>query len=617
MSLALYFSKKCLDKLKENVRLTVLQLSDPASIINIEVTGALADAATGDFGSLGSYAQEYLEDNALELGMMAAQAAGIQDKILNAIDLLYNLMALALMANNELIMYFMKKIAKNCLKELDTKDGIITELMDNMLALYNALLALSKGDPVWDQYLQQLREGLALLDKARQDMILIRNTLSRSNYYLSNKFEDVKTGLDEARDKILPLNAGDNPYLEPFSRMTNTPGSSVNNNIHNFAKGIAKNLGIPDYKSQTNNILAIPRISKEVLKSAQGYFETTLKINALVLAFIVGVNQLNELLPDFFKKHILKLFDRTLKKMDNLVWSMAYKINGDENAIYSPLSGYEPTPLNVSVNAFKWAMDLELIIQSLTLIPHGALTDLMVSKGAMDAYIRGVNKLKSMDGVSSPGATLNSTDAQEDLGRLEIQLMLFLIQAQTAIVTCEASPQILSVGRGILSYLELAQNQDDEIRQVMENFIATPLQFEDTLEKIGQGLFDLMSDLGMDAAQNMLTNGDFTSFLHLNPANATYVGGALAAVALLKECFPNPEDEAELTKIQRELERDKDLLNIDISFNFQLAIFDNLQSCIDLKGLSKLFNLKEIICGLLEASGAGSAFNKLEDLLSF
>jgi len=599
MSLAAYFVQKCAKNLEENVRLVVLQLSDPMSLIHVDVSGVLADAASGNFGPLQDYAQNYLEENAAELLLYAAEEAGVDSKILNAIKLIYDTLALALMANNELIMYFMKKVAEDCLLELDRKDEIIDDLYTNLQALYNALVALNAGDPVWDEYLAQLRSGLALLDKARKDVYLVRNTLDSSNYYLANKFQSARESLDLARERIVPLEEGKNEYLKPTW------------------KGLLKNVGVPDYKESAANIMAIPRISKEVLKSAKGYFETTAKINALLFAFQTGINQLSDLLPDFFKSRAIGLFDNTLDKMDNLVASMAYKVNGSEQAIYTPEEGFTPVPLNVSVNAFKWAMDLELIIQSMKLIPDGALNDLNVSGGAMRAYEDAVASLKAMGDVRAAGAVLKAEEAQETLASMEIQLMLFLIQAQTAIVTASVSPQILSVGKGLLSYMELAKGRNESIRNVLTEFINTPLQLEDTLNKIGDALFEMMGKTGMDRAADLLRRGEFGDFMKLNPATATYVGAGLAAIALLKECFPSPEDEAELTRIQRELERDQDLLNIDISLNFQLAIFDNLQDCIRLEGLSDLFNVKEIVCGLLEASGVGDSFKQLGDILSF
>ena len=103
----------------------------------------------------------------------------------------------------------------------------------------------------------------------------------------------------------------------------------------------------------------------------------------------------------------------------------------------------------------------------------------------------------------------------------------------------------------------------------------------------------------------------------MNARTATYVGYGLQGIALLKDCFETNEEKEEMTKVQRELEREQDLANLEIDFNFQLAIQANLDLCLRVEGLAGVFNLKEFLCGLADDLGADDLFNSINDLVGF
>lgn len=87
MSAAVYFIQTCARKIKENIALTISQLSDPASLVQIDASSALKDAAKGNFGPLASAAGDYLEKNSDDLLLQALKVTGQENTALDALNL--------------------------------------------------------------------------------------------------------------------------------------------------------------------------------------------------------------------------------------------------------------------------------------------------------------------------------------------------------------------------------------------------------------------------------------------------------------------------------------------------------------------------------------------------
>lgn len=374
MSLGVYFAKKCLDKMQENVALTLAKLSDPMSLVKVNVSGAIVDAAAGGLGSLADFAGDYIKSHAEQIALFALQASGAETKILDALNVVYNMIAAAAMAQNDLIMMFMKNVARSAVIEIDKKKAIIDDLKIKIQALYNALVILCAGNPVWEKYLAQLRQALIDLETSRQEIVLVRNTLGLSDRYLGRTFDTARSRLIKTKLLVKPLE--NNPYLKASW------------------KGLLANLGVPATNDQINATIMIPKLSKEVINAAKGYLEHTMKLDALILAFIEGLNSLNLLMPSVIKKYVLGLFDGTLNSLQNLIWSMAKNLNGNEQAIRGPAGGFEPSPLNVSVNVNKWAMDLSVVIEYLKVIPSDQLKAISVSLDSARVYQSVVTSIK-------------------------------------------------------------------------------------------------------------------------------------------------------------------------------------------------------------------------------
>lgn len=598
MSLADFFIKQCTDKLKENVALLLAKLSDPMSLISFNVSDALANAAKGEFGDLSQYAENYIEQNADTILLGAINASGLGSKVFGGIDLIFNMMASAMMLQNDLALVLLKQTAKQAIVHIDNKLRYNAELKVLFTQLYNALSSLAAGDPVFDAYLAQLREGLALIHSGRTDIRLVRNTLEATNSFLAVRYKSGREKIDLAKAKIKPL-----PPKSDYLRAT--------------ASGLGANLGIPTRPEQIKNTIAIPVICKKIITVSKSYFAETTRVNGSLVAYFLGLEKLKSGMPGLFKGYVLGIFDGILSKLDSLAASMALNLNGSKQAISYVEPGYSPAPLKVSVHAFKWGMDLSIITPLFKTVPEKTLGTLSLSQGPIAVYESTVKNIKKLNTVKAKQSVLIAFEGQEDVVIFQRQVLNLLIQANTGIATAKLAKQSLSLVKSFIARTNLVISQDTYIRSELTRFINTPLPLEDNLNQLLKGLMTAMKSLGLDRAADILNGGDFSKFFGLNAKNATYVGAALEAVAFLKTCFPNPADVVALEDAQNDLEGQQDLLNISVSFNFDFAIKNNIRDCVKLKAQANLFLTKENLCSLFTKGGIGKAFDKLEGALSF
>lgn len=635
MSLGTYFFKKCADNILENLALLQMKLSDPGNLVTFELSGKLVDAAAGGLGPLSSFAGDYLQQNSAVLLVEALQATGLEDTAAQAFNLANNILAASIMANNELVMYFVRRLAQNIITQLKEKQQILAELSARVTELYNLLKILSQGNPVYDPYIAQLRRALLSVRSARTDLVLVRNTFVRRDLWLSRRFDQAKTSLETAKNLVTPPRPSSSINQGVAGGATNKSSltSAVNNPLANGSVGASaidqqkaaqiaiiglfENPPVPVTEEQFQATISIPKVSKQVIEAAQGYFQLVASINAKIAAFLSALSQLSSGLPAYYKKYILSLFDPLLSRVDTLSGEMANVLNGSPTAFAGPIGGFKPQPLTASVQAFKWGMDLSLILENFKTIPTGALNSLTVSQQTQLAYQTAVNELRKLDDIKMEGTIFRATDAQENVGDLESQLLIFLLEANNAPVSATVRTEVLGVARAVLRRLAITVSRDNQIASILQQFVNTPFELEDTIRKIGEGLFALLQSAGLDNAQELLESGDFSKFLRLNSKEATFAGAALASVALLKQCFPDQANRDKLSQIEFELEKDADLLNIQFSVDFDLAILKNLQDCLRFNSLGGSFNLQEAFCGIIAGSSVGQSLNRLKDVLSF
>lgn len=710
MTVADYFLQKCTDALEEDVALLLDKLSDPASLVDVNMTDALGnDVALGDLASL---AGSYVSNNAQQLTAAAIGMSGLnKNSSFAAFNTFLNLFANSVSAYNDLILLYLKKIAEQIVSGLNQKIAINKTVKGDLTGLVNALTSMNQGPDIFEAYLTQLRAALILVDEGRRDIQLTTNTLAASNTFLTKTFRKGKKEILAAQSLIKPLS--NNPYLKPT------------------AQSLALNLGIPDIPTQISNILALPKLCQKIISDAKNYGTTTLLVNAQITFYFAGLSILQTSLPNILKEQLLALLNQTLGLINSLEVSMANVLNGNPGAVQGPAGAFQPVPLKVSVNAFKWMMDINLIVNSLKVIPadipvvtpqvngqlvptnvrqlnagmanqfskvslgdtvtitagkfaapgdyivmktdansiildrpayaaaavlpgqttspndvqysivtDGALSKFELNTGVVGVYETSVAEIQKEGNRRGANGVLLATQGQENFSAFQGQLIPFLGECMLGVASSSVRAAVISEGIALMAHCDLSIAQDTEIIGYLNTFINTPIPLEDTLNQIEAGLSKLLKDLGLDRAADALTKGDFGKLFSMNGKNATFIGAALEALALLKQCFPNQADLNNFLSIENSIKGDQDLLNIKVTFDFDLAIFNNLANCANWTNLANLFTTKDFLCGLASAAGvaaqaagtaaasavttsasaiaagAGSAFSGLEDLLT-
>lgn len=649
--LAVYLADKCKALILENSNLLMQKLSTPDSWISYDISGSLVEAAENGMGGLASFAGDYLTKNADALFMSALKASGYEQTFMDAYNLAMNMIASALMARNDLVFRMMKEVAWGCMRELAAKDKILIQLVEDLKEMHLLLASLVGADPEWDIYYKVLRDALNLVVASRRDLSLTRNTLMRNDFWLTRKYDASITQLEKAKDLITPKE--NNPAISSIvsgshkiksalktsapdktkprkdtaaqaiekTRLINEGFTKIGHGLAYFGDGLVENFPIPTSEQKWQAAVAIGNLSKRVLDDLQGYSEATFKVNFLVLSFITGLDSLSAELPAFFKKYILSLIDSNLERIDTLIGGMALTINGSETAIKAPVKGYRPNNLAVSVQGFKWIMDINLILNAMKLIPAKQLSALNLNGSALGKYKAIVAQLLKMDDLKSGMAILRMTDGQENPADLQTQVLAFLLEANNSIMSRTVRKSILQLSRTILSRLELSLIRDDQIYNLMQAWWFTELPIQDTLNQVYNGIVKMLGDAGLDRMQEQFINGDFSKMFNLKGRDGAYVGAALAAVSALKKCFKSGPARDKLAGVEADLNADADLLNISFSINFDLAILKNLQGCLDLNALADFFKIKQNLCGILtdsikDSPKMSALFTKMSNVFS-
>ena len=648
MTLSIYLSESCVQRLKENYRLTLEKLANPKSWVDGNVTGGLVDAAMGGMEGLGSFAKNYLARNSDALIVAAIAATGLENTLQEAYNVAMNMMAAAIMAKNDLVLRMMKESAWSCMQEMVKKDEILTVLAEDVKQLHLLLASMVGTSHMWDEYFSMLRQALSLVASTRSDLKLVSSTLKRRDYWLAKKFEGTVAKLEQARDLITPKK--NNPAIQKISEgtykistalSTSTPDktrpkddmlaqaasktkmldqglTAMNTGLAYFGEGLTDKFPLPTTEQKWQAAVAIGNLSKKITTDLQGYFEATAKVNTIILSFIGGLDSVSAALPTWYKSFILSLMDKTYARVDTLTQGMALTINGKETAISGPIPGFRPTSLAVTPLGVKWIAEINLILQGYRLIPTKALSSLNLNKSAVQFYQNIVRDLLSMDNKRSGMALLKMTDAQELPSDMETQVLTLIIEANAASASSVIRSSILQLSRSVLSRLELSLYWDNKIYNHMMAFWNYPLPQDDTLNNIYEGLIKTFQSAGMDRYAELMVKGDFKKLLRIKGRDASYVGAALSTLALLKKCFKTQSEKNTLAGVESDLNSQSDLLNITFSVNFDLAIFKNLDACLRLKGLSGFFKIKETLCGLAnDIPGMSTLFTKVDSLFSF
>lgn len=643
--LAYFYTKKCQAAIEENKSYFMAIYANPGSLVKFNVSGALVDAAEGGLMGLAQFADNYLEQNADALVMAALKATGLESTFEEAMNLCMNLMAAAVMGQNNLVLKCMKELSWNLMKTIVEKDDKLYEVAELVKQLYIILASLIETVPEWDTYYDKLREALRLIESTKADLGIVKSTYKSSNKWLSKKFEGTVAKLETARDLITPkknspavsrisegsyklqqgLKTGKPDKTKPKGDLTaqakaktkliDSGLTKMRDGLAFFGKGLSDQFPFPTSEEQWQAMVALNKVSGKVTKSLQGYFELNARVDLMIAAFLTGVDDFQSGVTSIFQKYINNLLDANIARLDVLSDDMAFSLNGDPAAKSGPIADknamtgkFTPNSLTITTMSFKWIMDINLIFQSYKLIPTKQLEALTLSQGAVDVYKSIAARLTSMGDRKSGLAVLRMKQAQEETADLETQVMALVLESNIAVVSGKVRRGILSLCRTVLSRLELSFVTDHEIYSMMLTFYNTPLPDETSLDQSYGSLTDNFKKAGLDRAVACLASGDFKKLFKLSGKDASYVGAALAALAFLKKCL-GKNFSWQLRDAESDLNSSLDLLNVQFSINFDLGILKNLLVCFKLNGLVKMFDPLEILCAIARDIAAGGSSN--------
>ena len=608
-ALSKHFSDKCYRAVQENIRIALEKLASPSDLFTFEVSGALVDATNAVLGEgLDAFQQDFVQETAQRAAYSAVEAAAaeypdLEQNISKTLNTAFNIINLAFLANNGLVLFMMKVVANNIINQLDSKASRVASVKDLLTQLHNILKTFGNGSPIYEEYLNNLKEALGEVTSARNNVLLVRNTLDARGIYLSQRYDIAKTQVSSALQKVRPTET--NPLLAPFTN----PSSLVGSGQRPYAVAgatLLEEAGIPGTREQTENLLQVPILTQKIIQEMRDYAGIVASINGMLDAFYQGISRLETLLYDSLRKYAS---------------GQLYRIYSDlgyvEGSMDKVLNGRRPNPAKVTSKSVEWTIRLSQTLAMMKLLPSEALGKIAAPLAEVSFYENTIEKLKDLDTISTGRAVLIAEDAKEDVGALEAQLLPLLLRANAQVHTFSVSEDTILLAKTLVERMNLTKSRDGEIRSLLQSFVDYPLALEEELENSYSAVKNLLEKAGLDRALDQISTGNVEGFFELNPKTASYVGAALAGLAFLKDCFETEEERERYNAIQSELESDIDLLNVEVGFNLDLRFFENLEECLRVEGLVKVFEIDEFICGLAESSGLGKAFDALNDVVKF
>ena len=604
MSLSEYFSKECEKRVQENITLALKKISDPFAKINFELSSPLIKKALDSQGSFGDFVSKQIKDNG---DLLTTSAVGLasdvdQQNIRDAYAAASNVIGTAIVAKNDLLLIFMKKVAKNAVLEIAKKEAHLLKIKKTIEELRGYLLTLTKSNADYEKYLAQLRSALVLLAAANQDLRLVRGSFSSRQIWLSQRFAAAKKNISLAKTLMLPDVSNEaakkksaNDWVAAKQAVSSYYDSTT---VKKAGIQQMTNWGLPANHEQMIAFKKIPLLARRFLSETQDYTVTTLVLNGLLAAYKEGLADIKKALPSFLKTYTVGLLDKLIKRSTSLEGEMSGTLYNDAK---DPL-----LPTKVVIYSAKWHAELSLLAANFDIFPEDGLKAITLNRQAVGVYEETVAYLKSLGTVSVQGAQLVAVAAEENPINFDTQIAVFGMTAIESLTSTSKRAPAASLGVSLMSRIDLAISRDKQIAATLTRFINTPIPLESSLEVIGGQMTSLLKNMGFDKAAESLSSGKFSKFFKLNARDATTVGAGLTAISLLKKCLPTVADQEKLSELQTELERSEDLIHFKLKIDFDFAIFKNLNDCIKFTNLATFAKIKEAICGLLFDSVAGT-----------
>lgn len=548
-----YVDKSCEQLKKENSTLENLLSSTGIDKITGNFTGGLENAVAGFIK------QSFSKDSALrQMGedvlssVINSNARKLSQNVMNNLSHTFNSleeardralvsMVSVLTFQNDMVLYFAATTAKECISAIHEKDKVLHDLLDKMQKLHNALLVLAGGGPFFNKYLEDLRNALILVEKAKREIHVTRSVFFSTDTFPQAHFSNSKELLSQAYDLIMPP----------------VPKKDIGKISGNLLKAVVSK---SDYSTQLSMLVTIPKLTMDLLKAYDFYVLKVLKVNALLLGFESIVQNLEKVSNSTFKEMVLKALDNAEVNVSDLTADMATQLNGDEtiidankqilssdsqgNTILTTASqGYTPNPTKTSAKSLKWAIDIKTSQAYLETISAQAMGKLDSSNAALIAYNSALSQLSQLNKVITSVAVVEFKSGIETPGAFEADMTRFAIEANRAIMdttllegqdSTMQTKSVLSIGAKVEGTIEIILARDAEIEDILLSYIAATKHLLDGIAATGDSMVKMLHKLKMDKAADSLKKGAIGDFFSMSGKTSTYVGAAVTGLTMAK-----------------------------------------------------------------------------------
>lgn len=564
---------------------------------------SLADSPLRNLGE--DVLAQLINDNARNISQNLMNIADRFDKknritstLTDARSLVFNAVTTALTFQNDMVLFFAAQVAEQAIEAIQDKRETLIEMKIRIQELHNALLVLAGGGPFFREYLANLREALIKINDAEFQLAFVQSAFTSRTVFNARNYESAKGLLDQAYDLIMPP-------------VTGTKAEELN---QGFLDSVFEG---PKFGDQLSMLMNIPKLTMAMLKSYDLYVVKVLKVNALLLGFQNVVQNLKEVTGGAFKDIILDQLTKSRVFISDIIKNMSLQLNGEEyalNPVQVPVSSslkgfvsilesadpqlktYEPNPTVTSAKAVAWGVQVKAARIMLEAIDANALQNISISNEALKAYQDAILELSKKDDRVSSTAVLRATDGREQPGDLEADFITFAFQANQAILDSSllesengqfSDRTVLALGAKLTARVNLSLVQDKEIETILLEFINSTSHLLDGVRELGNSLFRVMDDLGMDRAKDALKGGLIGDFFSMSGQTATYVGAAVTGLSLVQSLL---SEESQRTCLNQAVSRLKSAetskklaANRTVRNNYSLQQTRNSQICEKLR----------------------------------